>query len=378
MHDQYSKKRSRDVGALDHAHPSSPRHLCLAEAVPSQKKSRVVLDESLGTVSSLHQDSRITISERQVTVINSAMRTSEIVTALGYYGCKNLGPKLDLRSCGEHPICNGGLGDIYMAKVDRLKIAIKTTRVYVMNKDEKYLKCAAKELYTWSKCKHPNVLNLLGLVEFRGQIGMVSAWMDNGDVRTYLDARPGTDRCQLCHGISDGLAYLHDVGIIHGDLKGANILISDDGKPMLNDFGNAVLQEHSLNFTESTTRTNISPRWTAPEILEGLTSCSYAADVYALGMTWLEVITGKVPFPERRNDVALAHLIVNRREIPQRPTKRIPGNKTQSTSIRERSSRPCKNNYAERFKLGYIVGFRNRTLGVVDVWSGIHWDIRLQ
>ncbi|KAH7345589.1 kinase-like domain-containing protein, partial [Rhizoctonia solani] len=93
-----------------------------------------------------------------------------------------------------------------------------------------------KELYTWPKCKHPNVLGLLGLVEFHGQIGMISAWACNGDVRRYLCASPETDRC---HCISDGLAYLHDAGIIHGDLKGANILISDSGISMLNDFGNA-------------------------------------------------------------------------------------------------------------------------------------------
>ncbi|CUA71078.1 Ephrin type-A receptor 4 [Rhizoctonia solani] len=325
LHNPFSKKRLHDEALNDVDH-TSPRHPLPPEAEPSQKRSRVELDE--GTISSLHTSKHpsITVSdpERPITIINSTMRASEIVTALGYYGCRNLGPKLDLRSCSEHPLCNGGLGDVYMAKVDHLKVAIKTTRVYVMNKDEKYLKYAAKELYTWSKCKHPNVLNLLGLVEFRGQIGMVSEWMSNGDVRTYLDTRPETDRCQLCHGISDGLVYLHDVGIIHGDLKGGNILISEDGTPMLNDFGNAVLQEHSLQFTESTTRTNISPRWTAPEILEGLTSYSYAADVYALGMTWLEVITGKVPFQERRNDIALAHIIVNRKEIPQRPNEHIP------------------------------------------------------
>ncbi|CAE6492341.1 unnamed protein product [Rhizoctonia solani] len=268
LHNPYSKKRLHDEALNDVDH-ISPRHTLPSEAEHSQKRSRVELDE--GTISSLHTSKHpsITVSdpERPITIINSTMRASEIVTALGYYGCKNLGPKLDLRSCSEHPLCNGGLGDIYMAKVGQLKVAIKTTRVYIMNKDEKYLKC---------------------------------------------------------HGISDGLVYLHDVGIIHGDLKGGNILISEDGTPMLNDFGNAVLQEHSLQFTESTTRTNISPRWTAPEILEGLTSYSYAADVYALGMTWLEVITGKVPFQERRNDIALAHIIVNRKEIPQRPNEHIP------------------------------------------------------
>ncbi|KAJ1302003.1 hypothetical protein OPQ81_000838 [Rhizoctonia solani] len=327
-----------------------------SELISFVHRPRIDNGEDPVPITGPHNGTQISASERRVAVINSAMSASEIVTALGYYGCANLGHRLDLHSCGEHPMCNGGLGDIYKGEIGGLKVAIKTTRMYIMHDDEKYLKYAAKELYTWSKCKHPNVLSLLGVVEFRGQIGMVSEWMDNGDIRKYLGTRPGVDRCQLvqasfifwgiiqaypflkCHHISDGLTYLHSVnindfmiyiGIKAWDLRviaiyfKANILISNNGTPMLTDFGNAVLQERSLQFTESTTRTNISPRWSAPEILAGYTSSSYAAGVYALGM---EIITGKVPFHELRRDQALYHPIVNERKIPQRPNEHIPIN----------------------------------------------------
>lgn len=65
-----------------------------------------------------------------------------------------------------------------------------------------YLMChlqrVAKELHTWSKCHHPNVLQLLGFVEFRGQIGMVSKWMEGeGGVRAYLSQQCRVDPCQL-------------------------------------------------------------------------------------------------------------------------------------------------------------------------------------
>ncbi|KAG8724897.1 hypothetical protein FRC09_012309 [Ceratobasidium sp. 395] len=144
----------------------------------------------------------------------------------------------------------------------------------------------ARELYTWSKCNHRNVANLLGLAEFREQIVMVSAWMENGDLRTYVNKYPTVDRLQLCTQVAEGLAYLHSIGIIHGDLKGPNVLISKDGVATVIDFGNAILEESALEFTDEATSQKISLRWTAPEILRG-SKHSAQADVYALGMTIL-------------------------------------------------------------------------------------------
>ncbi|KAG8748809.1 hypothetical protein FRC11_011862, partial [Ceratobasidium sp. 423] len=104
----------------------------------------------------------------------------------------------------------------------------------------------------------------------------------------------------------------------------ANVLIADDGAPMLSDFGNSVLRDQSLQLTRTTVQINVSPRWTAPEILEGLTLYSYAADVYALGMTFLEVMTGKVPFHELQRDQAVYTAIVIRNKTPERPERHIP------------------------------------------------------
>ncbi|KAF8596234.1 kinase-like protein, partial [Ceratobasidium sp. AG-I] len=98
-----------------------------------------------------------------------------------------------------------------------------------------------REIHTWSKCDHPNVLKLLGLVEFRDQIGMVSPWMKEGNLVHYLQREPGANRLNIASPFADGLSYLHRQGIVHGDLKGANILVSDSGVPLLTDFGNATL-----------------------------------------------------------------------------------------------------------------------------------------
>ncbi|CUA78457.1 Phytosulfokine receptor 1 [Rhizoctonia solani] len=299
-----------------------------------------------GDISKNCEDSSSEIRDvRTRTVIHHAMTPSEIAGVLEAHGCENLSKKLDPSTCSEFPLSSGGLGDVYQAKLDGINIAIKTTRLHLIHKEgKKYLKHAAKELHTWSKCQHPNVIKLSGFVEFRGQIGMVSRWMGNGNAPTFIERSPWVDRCEMCRGICDGLAYLHFIGIIHGDLKGvcfisslalrqltppiikANVLIADNGTPMLSDFGNSVLCDQSLLLTQTTTQGCISARWTAPEILDGSISCSYAADIYALGMTLLEVITGKPPFCHLSREQAVYHAIAFKKEIPARPESFIPSN----------------------------------------------------
>ncbi|KAG8686878.1 hypothetical protein FRC08_012290 [Ceratobasidium sp. 394] len=90
---------------------------------------------------------------------------------------------------------------------------------------------------------------------------------------------------------------------------------------MLTDFGNAVLQEYTLSFTETTQKNSVSARWTAPELLHGATY-NMSADVYALGMTILEAITGMVPFPDRNHIAVLAAVMTHK--TPARPEDDMP------------------------------------------------------
>ncbi|KAG8721447.1 hypothetical protein FRC09_007871 [Ceratobasidium sp. 395] len=188
----------------------------------------------------------------------------------------------------------------------------------------KSLKHAARELYVWSKCRHPYVLPLIGLVAFRGLIGMVSQWVERGNLRSYLEENPNHDRFRMSADISAGLAYLHECGIVHGDLKGLNILIDNAGNPMLTDFGNAVLQDCTLNFTATTRKTQLSSRWAAPELLDDREGAySRPADVYALGMTILEAFTGQVPYPDKSEHRVMI-LVMIQKVPPERPETHIP------------------------------------------------------
>ncbi|QRV89355.1 Tyrosine kinase domain protein [Ceratobasidium sp. AG-Ba] len=211
---------------------------------------------------------------------------SEIIAQLCDHGCRNLTNELDPSSISIRPVRNGGFGQVYRARLKgSTDIALKILGIHGRN-EVKHLKHAAHELYAWSKCSHPNVTPLLGLAEFDGRIGMVSPWMKNGDLRHYLAENIAVDRLDLCSQIASAMAYLHSVNIVHGALKGSDVLVSDDGIPVLIDFGNAILSEYTLQFTQTTTKPDMNIRWTAPELMND-EKPSYKSDVYALGMTIL-------------------------------------------------------------------------------------------
>ncbi|KAG8783860.1 hypothetical protein FRC12_019275, partial [Ceratobasidium sp. 428] len=102
------------------------------------------------------------------------------------------------------------------------------------------------------------------------------------------------------------------------------------GEALLADFGNAVLASSPLLFTESTsTRSGMSVRWAAPEILQGDIPYSYRADIYALGM---EIISCQPPYSELKNDPAVITAVLNQR-YPKRPEDTIPADSDQGDTL---------------------------------------------
>ncbi|KAF8747025.1 Kelch motif, partial [Rhizoctonia solani] len=273
---------------------------------------------------SKYSDSRSEQSSGRVTqdVITGAMSATEIFRHLINHSCRDITDQLDTSNVSEYAVSGGGFGDVYHAKLrDGRRVGMKCVRfqVHATEKGKKLLKHAAHELYVWSKCRHPNVLELLGVMLFRGQITMVSPWLENGHLRWFLEQNPETDRCALCIQIADGVEYLHSQSIVHGDLKPENILISKDHVPKLADFGSATLAEYTLGFTHSSTTQSMTLRWTAPEVIRGESKPTQASDIYALGM---EIVTRSVPFAGV-SDYAIVFTVASGK-IPIRSETHIP------------------------------------------------------
>ncbi|GAB1522457.1 hypothetical protein RhiTH_005575 [Rhizoctonia solani] len=204
--------------------------------------------------------------------VSKQMTIREVISHLVAHGCQDLTKEIDNNAFTEHPVSHGGFSDIYRGRLlDNAHVAIKVLRISAtgITEDLKHFKHAARELHTWSKCAHPNVLSLLGLAEFRGRIGMISPWMTQGSLPRYLERTPDANRYNLCVQLCDGLSFMHQIGIIHGDLKGANVLISGDGIPVITDFGNSLYSNQSIEFTKTTSSNSLTLRWSASELITG-------------------------------------------------------------------------------------------------------------
>ncbi|KAG9092294.1 hypothetical protein FRC07_011697, partial [Ceratobasidium sp. 392] len=248
----------------------------------------------------------------------------DIVALLSESGCPNITSQLNLELCSKNSIDGGGHGDIYMGTLlNGELVAIKTSRgdqSLDPSRGNLVYKRVARELNTWHKLEHQNTAKLLGMTVFRGHIAMISPWVDPGNFYRYIIEYPNADRIDLCLQVANGLFYLHQKGIIFGDLKACNVLVGHDGVVKLTDFGLSILEESMISFSETKNPGGGSTRWMAPELIKGSTGRSAAADIYALGITFIEILTGKVPFP-RLSDVNVILAVATKDTIPDRPDR---------------------------------------------------------
>ncbi|KZT36092.1 kinase-like protein, partial [Sistotremastrum suecicum HHB10207 ss-3] len=161
------------------------------------------------------------------------------------------------------------------------------------------------ELSLWHSLEHDNILSFKGVCYFptglpdESLFSMVSPWMRNGTIKEYIKRYPSNiDRICLLYEIINGLKYLHGKNIVHADLKGANIFITDDGHPVLADFGLSKLMEADTGFfteslTSSTTNLKGTARFMAPELVQnerGRPSCK--TDIWAFGCV---ILVSRIP-----------------------------------------------------------------------------------
>ncbi|KAH7338689.1 WD40-repeat-containing domain protein [Rhizoctonia solani] len=257
-------------------------------------------------------------------LVEHHMSTQEMFDLLLRHGCVNLTSEMDPKQDNAFQMSGGGFGDIWRGELHNgTRVAIKVWREPVIEQcDYKSLKRATREIHYWSKMKHENVHQLMGVIMFKGQsLGMVSEWMENGNLHDYLRRSPDVDRHQLCLQVASGLTYIHGFNMVHGDIKALNVLVSSSGVAKLTDFGLSTMSESSVAFSATTSQAGTT-RWAAPELLSEEHPKSKSSDIYALGMTMLEIFTGTLPYPHCKQDFHVMKL-VDKGVLPDRPTDRL-------------------------------------------------------
>lgn len=204
----------------------------------------------------------------------------------------------------------GGMGAVYEALdiITRRRVAIKFLKPEVA-KDQDNLERFEREARAMASLSHPNIVSVLNVGYFNGIHYMINeliigktldSELDTRGRFTYLEAIDILD--QLCVAIK----LAHSKNVIHRDIKPSNIYISSDGVVKLGDFGIAEL----TTAKRVTMNSNIlgSAHYLAPEICQGK-KASAQSDLYSLGITLFQLVTGRIPFDgETIVDVAIKQI----------------------------------------------------------------------
>jgi len=152
-----------------------------------------------------------------------------------------------------------------------------------------------------------------GAVHLQARAVLISSFYENGNVVEYVRKKDDEAKLDMMRQTARGLNYLHENSIIHGNLRGTNILVDDTGCARICDYGLAFITEPS-EFTSA--KTARACRWTAPETISLRENTQDAdslftkkSDIYSYGMTMLEIFTGMIPFSEKLDELVVPYVL---------------------------------------------------------------------
>ena len=203
---------------------------------------------------------------------------------------------------------SGGMADVYKArdhKLDRM-VAVKVLKAE-FREDTTFIAKFRKEAQAAAGLSHPNVVNVFDVGEDRGLYYIVMELIEGITLKNYITKKGKLsvkEATSIAIQVSLGLEAAHNRGIIHRDVKPQNIIISTDGKVKLSDFGIA----KATNSNTITANVMGSVHYSSPEQVRGGFSDA-KSDIYSLGITMYEMVTGRVPFDgDTTVSIAIKHL----------------------------------------------------------------------
>ncbi|KAL4878592.1 cytokinesis protein sepH [Aspergillus karnatakaensis] len=187
----------------------------------------------------------------------------------------------------------GAFGSVYRALNWNTGETVAVKQIKLVDLPKSELRVIMLEIDLLKNLDHPNIVKYHGFVKSVETLNIILEYCENGSLHSiaknfgrFPETLVGVYMSQVLHG----LLYLHDQGVIHRDIKGANILTTKEGLVKLADFGVA---SRTTGLSESSVVG--TPYWMAPEVIE-LSGATTASDIWSLGCTVIELLEGKPPY----------------------------------------------------------------------------------
>lgn len=182
-------------------------------------------------------------------------------------------------------IGKGGFGSVYEGEYFGTPVAIKK----IVEEDPDGLLYLEREVNVLKGMRHPNIVQFIGIAVHEGALFIITEYVDNGNLRKFLKdpkiSMPWAMRVNLAHDIACAMAYLHSRNVIHRDLKSKNLLVGDNWRLKICDFGFARVNASNRPMTLCGT-----DDWMAPEMIMGF-QYDNKVDVFSYGIVLCELIT---------------------------------------------------------------------------------------
>lgn len=210
------------------------------------------------------------------------------------------------RALGAHyeldcEIGRGGMGIVYRAKDRRLKriVAIKVLPPELAFRSEIKTRFL-REAETAAQLNHPNIVDIYSVDELSQIVFFVMAYIPGDNLAKKLHdsgAMSIADTRRIMRDVGDALAYAHERGVVHRDIKPDNILLDQgSGRPMVTDFGIARAMTEGDSRLTATGVAIGTPTYMSPEQAAGDRTIDGRSDLYALGIVAYQMLTGQPPF----------------------------------------------------------------------------------
>ncbi|XP_010528879.1 PREDICTED: mitogen-activated protein kinase kinase kinase ANP1 isoform X2 [Tarenaya hassleriana] len=223
-------------------------------------------------------------------------------------------------------IGRGAFGTVYMGmnldsgELLAVKQVLIAANCATRGKTQTHIQELEEEVKLLKNLSHPNIVRYLGTVREDETLNILLEFVPGGSISSLLEkfgpfpesvVRTYTEQLLL------GLEYLHNHGIMHRDIKGANILVDNKGCIKLADFG-ASKQVVELATISGAKSMKGTPYWMAPEVIRQ-TGHSFSADIWSVGCTVIEMVTGKAPWSQQYKEVAAIFYIGTTKAHPPIP-----------------------------------------------------------